>query len=58
MGGKVACFISQTTPTDLQEYISSKFHSHIVDIKNPEEVQKWLNTAQNKHRRNFKELYT
>jgi NAD(P)-dependent dehydrogenase (short-subunit alcohol dehydrogenase family) len=44
-GGKVACFISQTTPTDLQEYISGKFHSHIVDIKNPEEVQRWLNTA-------------
>ena len=44
-GGKVACFISQATPTDLQEYISSKFHSHIVDIKNPEEVERWLNTA-------------
>ncbi len=44
-GGKVACFISQSTPTDLQEYISGKFHSHVVDIKNPEEVQRWLNTA-------------
>ena len=44
-GGKVACFISQSTPTELQEYISGKFHSHVVDIKNPEEVQKWLNTA-------------
>ncbi len=44
-GGKVACFISQQTPTELQEYISSKFHSHVVDIKNPEEVQRWLNTA-------------
>jgi len=44
-GGKVACFISQSTPKDLQEYISSKFHAHIVDIKNPEEIQKWLNTA-------------
>lgn len=44
-GGKVACFISQSTPTELQEYISGKFHSHIVDIKNPEEVQRWLNTA-------------
>ena len=44
-GGKVACFISQSTPTELQEYISEKFHSHVVDIKNPEEVQKWLNTA-------------
>ena len=44
-GGKVACFISQNTPKDLQEYISGKFHSHVVDIKNPEEVQRWLNTA-------------
>lgn len=44
-GGKVACFISQSTPKELQEYISSKFHSHIIDIKNPEEVEKWLNTA-------------
>ena len=44
-GGKVACFISQSTPTDLQEYISGKFHSHVVDIKNPKEVERWLNTA-------------
>jgi len=44
-GGKVACFISQSTPKDLQEYISGKFHAHIVDIKNPDEVGKWLNTA-------------
>ena len=44
-GGKVACFISQSTPKEVQEYISSKFHSHIVDITNPEEVQRWLNTA-------------
>ena len=44
-GGKVACFISESTPKDLQEYISGKFHSHVFDIKNPEEVEKWLNTA-------------
>ena len=44
-GGKVACFISQSTPSELQEYISGKFHSHVVDITNPEEVAKWLNTA-------------
>jgi len=44
-GGKVACFISQTTPTNLQEQISGKFHSHVVDITNPDEVAKWLNTA-------------
>jgi len=44
-GGKVACFISESTPKELQEYISSKFHSHIVNIKNLDEVKKWLNTA-------------
>ena len=44
-GGKVACFISENTPKELQEQISGKFHSHIVDIKNPEEVERWLNTA-------------
>jgi NAD(P)-dependent dehydrogenase (short-subunit alcohol dehydrogenase family) len=44
-GGKVACFISESTPKELQEYISTKFHSHIVNLKNPQEVQKWLNTA-------------
>jgi len=44
-GGKVACFISQSTPQELQDYISAKFHSHVVDITNPEEVERWLNTA-------------
>ncbi|CAD6522073.1 Short-chain dehydrogenase/reductase SDR [metagenome] len=44
-GGKVACFISESTPKELQEYISSKFHSHVVNIKNQDEVKKWLNTA-------------
>ena len=44
-GGKVACFISESTPKEIQEEISGKFHSHVVNIKNPEEVAKWLNTA-------------
>jgi NAD(P)-dependent dehydrogenase (short-subunit alcohol dehydrogenase family) len=44
-GGKVACFISESTPKDIQESISSAFHSHVVNIKSPEEVAKWLNTA-------------
>src|SRR3970282_2457091 len=44
-GGKVACFISESTPKELQEYISGKFHSHIVNLKNPDDVQRWLNTA-------------
>lgn len=44
-GGKAVCLISEKTPKELQESISSNYHSHIVDIKNPEEVKKWLNTA-------------
>jgi len=48
-GGRAACFISESTPTELQEYISSKCHSHIMDIKNPDEVEKWLNTAKTNH---------
>ena len=44
-GGKAVCLVSQQTPKEIQESISSKFHSHVVDIKNPEEVKKWLNTA-------------
>ncbi|MBI5859479.1 MAG: SDR family NAD(P)-dependent oxidoreductase [Nitrosarchaeum sp.] len=43
--GKVACFISESTSKELQEHISSKFHSHIVNLKNPDDVQRWLNTA-------------
>ena len=48
-GGRAACFISQSTPKELQEYISSKCHTHIMDLKNPEEVEKWLNTAKTNH---------
>ena len=44
-GGKVACFISESTPKELQESISSKFHSHTVNIKDPQVVERWLNTA-------------
>ncbi len=48
-GGRAACFISESTPKELQEYISGKCHTHIMDIKNPEEVEKWLNTAKTNH---------
>jgi NAD(P)-dependent dehydrogenase (short-subunit alcohol dehydrogenase family) len=44
-GGKSACFISESTPKEIQDDISASCHSHIVDIKNPEEIQRWLNTA-------------
>ncbi len=48
-GGKAACFISTSTPKELQEHISNKCHSHIMDIKNPAEIEKWLNTAKTSH---------
>ncbi|MCY4491747.1 MAG: SDR family NAD(P)-dependent oxidoreductase, partial [Thaumarchaeota archaeon] len=44
-GGKVACFISESTPKEIQESISSKFHSHIIDINDPQQIERWLNTA-------------
>lgn len=44
-GGKAVCFISDKTPKDLQESISGKYHAHVIDIKNPDEMKKWLNTA-------------
>lgn len=44
-GGKTACFISNNTPQHIQESITQKFHSHVIDIKNPEEITRWLNTA-------------
>ena len=44
-GGKPVCFISKETPKEFQDSISSKFHSHVIDFKSQEEVQRWLNTA-------------
>jgi len=44
-GGKAVCIISEDTPKELQDSISGKFHSHLSDLKNPEEIQKWLETA-------------
>jgi len=44
-GGKAVCLISETTPKEYQDAISSKFHSHVVDLKSPEEVQRWLTAA-------------
>lgn len=44
-GGKVVCLISQTTPKQYQEQLSSKFHSHTVNLSDPQEVQRWFNAA-------------
>lgn len=44
-GGKSVCFISKETPKEFQDAISSKFHSHVINFKSQEEIQRWLNTA-------------
>ncbi len=44
-GGKAVCIISENTPKELQDFISGKFHSHVSNLKNPSEVQRWLETA-------------
>lgn len=44
-GGKAVCIISQDTPKELQESISGKFHSHVIDLKNPDEIQRFLEAA-------------
>ncbi|MFB5630696.1 MAG: SDR family NAD(P)-dependent oxidoreductase [Nitrosopumilaceae archaeon] len=43
--GKAVCIISQDTPKELQNSISEKFHSHVTDLKNPDEIQKFLQAA-------------
>ena len=44
-GGKAVCIISEDAPKDLQDSISGKFHSHVSNLKNPDEVQGWLDKA-------------
>jgi len=44
-GGKAVCIVSENTPKDLQDSISGKFHSHISNLKNPDEIKRWLETA-------------
>ena len=44
-GGKAVCIISEDTPKDLQDSISGKFHSHVSNLKNADEVDGWLDKA-------------
>jgi len=46
-GGKVVCLISDSCSKEIQNSISSKFHSHTVNLKNPEEIDRWLESANN-----------
>ncbi|MEC7373319.1 MAG: SDR family NAD(P)-dependent oxidoreductase [Thermoproteota archaeon] len=47
-GGQAICFISDKCPKDIQDSISNKFHSHVIDFSNNEEITRWFNTAKSK----------
>jgi hypothetical protein len=46
-GGKAVCLLSELMPKEFQTTISSKFHSHVANLANPEDVQRWLSAAKN-----------
>lgn len=46
-GGKTVFLISHTSPREIQTSIGSKFHSHVVNLTNPADVQRWLDAAKN-----------
>jgi len=46
-GAKAVCLISDSMSKEHQDSISSKFHSHIVSLKSPDELKRWLGAAKN-----------
>jgi NAD(P)-dependent dehydrogenase (short-subunit alcohol dehydrogenase family) len=47
-GGQAICFISDKCPKQIQDSISNKFHSHVIDFSNNEEITRWFKTAKSK----------
>ena len=47
-GGQEICFISDKCSKEIQESLGNKFHSHVIDFSNNEEITKWFNTAKSK----------
>jgi NAD(P)-dependent dehydrogenase (short-subunit alcohol dehydrogenase family) len=47
-GGQAICFISDKCPKEIQNSIANKFHSHVIDFSNNEEITRWFNTAKSK----------
>jgi len=47
-GGQAICFISDKCPKIIQDSISNKFHSHVINFSNNEEITRWFNTAKSK----------
>ena len=44
-GGKAVCIVSDKSSKEIQDAISGKFHSHVSDLKNPDEITRWLEAA-------------
>ena len=47
-GGQAICFISDKCSKEIQDSIGNKFHSHVIDYSNNEEITRWFNTAKSK----------
>ena len=47
-GGRAICFISDKCSKEIQDSIGNKFHSHVIDFSNNEEITRWFNTAKSK----------
>ena len=47
-GGKAICFISNKCSQNVQDSLTNKFHSHVIDFSNNEEIERWFNTAKSK----------
>ena len=47
-GGQAICFISDKCSKEIQDRITNKFHSHVIDFSNNEEVTRWFKTAKSK----------
>ena len=47
-GGQAICFISSKCSKEIQDSIANKFHSHVIDFSNNEEITRWFNTAKSK----------
>ena len=47
-GGQAICFISDKCSKEIQDSIADKFHSHVINFSNNEEIARWFNTAKSK----------
>jgi len=47
-GGKAVCLVSENTPEEHRRSIEASFHTHVTNISDAREVQRWLDTASSK----------